>query len=70
MFPALLSCLRVPLQGRVLDIAKDECGHVVLLAALECVDDTQLLSKAILSAQRTPLCIEESAPACFRRCMW
>lgn len=38
-------------QGRVLDIAKDECGHVVLLAALECVDDTQLLAKAILSAR-------------------
>lgn len=45
-FVSVSICPRV--QGRVLDISKDECGHVILLAALECVDDTQLLGKAIL----------------------
>lgn len=60
-----------PHQGRVLDIAKDECGHVVLLAALECVDDTQLLSKAILSAHPPFRPVAPHAPPppppCFRQ---
>ena len=37
------------LKGRVVDVAKDPCGHVALLAALECVDDTALLSKSLLN---------------------
>ena len=36
-------------KGRVADIARDECGHIALLAALDCVDDTLLLSKTILA---------------------
>jgi len=41
------ACLKA-LKGRVCDVARDACGHIALLAALECVDDTALLGKAVL----------------------
>ncbi len=37
------------LKGRVPDVARDAHGHVALLAALDCVDDTALLSKCLLA---------------------
>ena len=42
------ACVKA-LKGRVVDVATDACGHVALLAALECIDDTTLLSKGLLS---------------------
>ena len=42
------ACIKA-LKGRVVDVAQDPCGHVALVAALECVDDTTLLAKGLLA---------------------
>ena len=48
------ACVKA-LKGRVVDVATDACGHVALVAALECIDDTTLLSKGLLSEVQAQL---------------
>jgi pumilio family protein 6 len=48
------ACVKA-LKGRVVDVATDTCGHVALVAALECIDDTTLLSKGLLTEVQAQL---------------
>ena len=41
-------------KGQVMKVAKDETGHVLIIAALSFVDDTALLKKSVLSEMTSP----------------
>ena len=54
------------LKGRVADVARDAHGHVALLAALDCVDDTALLRSAVLN-ELTPALADHACDPHARR---
>ena len=49
----------------VIKLSCEEFGHLVLLAAFDCVDDTVLMKKALIQVFLFDLLIGRDVPFCF-----